>query len=178
MENKPNLLFYSKTIPQCIELINLMKQYFMDKEFKIICVDGNNNPIVKKIKEIPTLIIPSINQILTNDDVYNFIVSIIHSRENEKKKQIENKKMEEMRKEELKRNEEKRLKYEQEKRDKIQKNNKQNIDERKEIIKPKIINEQPKELLPYIEDEMSGLSDKYSYLNIDISPIHTYGYYQ
>jgi len=33
-------------------------------------------------------------------------------------------------------------------------------------------------ILGYIEDEMGGLSDKYSYLNINISPIHNYGYYQ
>ena len=32
-------------------------------------------------------------------------------------------------------------------------------------------------ILGYIEDEMGGLSDKYSYLNINISPMHNYGYY-
>ena len=160
--NRPNLLFYSRT-NNCIELLRMMKQYQIDKEFKIINVDNNKNEVIKKIKVIPTMIIPSINKVIIGEDVNEFVISIIKSRIKEPI------------------------------------NNTQLTDEQhnKLIDKPildkstlNITNEEVKEtnnyenknnkitpILGYIEDEMGGLSDKYSYLNINISPMHNYGYY-
>lgn len=160
--NRPNLLFYSRT-NNCIELLRMMKQYQIDKEFKIINVDNNKNEVIKKIKVIPTMIIPSINKVIVGEDVNEFVISIIKSRIKESI------------------------------------NNTPLTDEQhnKLIDKPildkstlNITNEEVKEtnnyenknnkitpILGYIEDEMGGLSDKYSYLNINISPIHNYGYY-
>lgn len=160
--NRPNLLFYSRT-NNCIELLRMMKQYQIDKEFKIINVDNNKNEVIKKIKVIPTMIIPSINKVIVGEDVNEFVISIIKSRIKEPI------------------------------------NNTQLTDEQhnKLIDKPildkstlNITNEEVKEtnnyenknnkitpILGYIEDEMGGLSDKYSYLNINISPMHNYGYY-
>ena len=159
--NRPNLLFYSRT-NNCIELLRMMKQYQIDKEFKIINVDNNKNEVIKKIKVIPTMIIPSINKVIIGEDVNDFVISIIKSRIKEPI-------------------------------------NTQLTDEQhnKLIDKPildkstlNITNEEVKEtnnyenknnkitpILGYIEDEMGGLSDKYSYLNINISPMHNYGYY-
>ena len=160
--NRPNLLFYSRN-NNCIELLRMMKQYQIDKEFKIINVDNNKNEVIKKIKVIPTMIIPSINKVIVGEDVNEFVISIIKSRIKEPI------------------------------------NNTQLTDEQhnKLIDKPildkstlNITNEEVKEtnnyenknnkitpILGYIEDEMGGLSDKYSYLNINISPMHNYGYY-
>ena len=160
--NRPNLLFYSRN-NNCIELLRMMKQYQLDKEFKIINVDNNKNEVIKKIKVIPTMIIPSINKVIVGEDVNDFVISIIKSRIKEPI------------------------------------NNTQLTDEQhnKLIDKPildkstlNITNEEVKEtnnyenkynkttpILGYIEDEMGGLSDKYSYLNINISPMHNYGYY-
>lgn len=160
--NRPNLLFYSRT-NNCIELLRMMKQYQIDKEFKIINVDNNKNEVIKKIKVIPTMIIPSINKVIVGEDVNEFVISIIKSRIKESI------------------------------------NNTPLTDEQhnKLIDKPildkstlNITNEEVKEtnnyenknnkitpILGYIEDEMGGLSDKYSYLNINISPMHNYGYY-
>ena len=159
--NRPNLLFYSRT-NNCIELLRMMKQYQIDKEFKIINVDNNKNEVIKKIKIVPTMIIPSINKVIIGEDVNDFVISIIKSRIKEPI------------------------------------NNTQLTDEQhnKLIDKPildkstlNITNEEVKEtnnyesnnkttpILGYIEDEMGGLSDKYSYLNINISPMHNYGYY-
>ena len=160
--NRPNLLFYSRT-NNCIELLRMMKQYQIDKEFKIINVENNKNEVIKKIKVIPTMIIPSINKVIIGEDVNEFVISIIKSRIKEPI------------------------------------NNTQLTDEQhnKLIDKPildkstlNITNEEVKEtnnyenknnkitpILGYIEDEMGGLSDKYSYLNINISPMHNYGYY-
>lgn len=160
--NRPNLLFYSRT-NNCIELLRMMKQYQIDKEFKIINVDNNKNEVIKKIKVIPTMIIPSINKVIVGEDVNEFVISIIKSRIKESV------------------------------------NNTPLTDEQhnKLIDKPildkstlNITNEEVKEtnnyenknnkitpILGYIEDEMGGLSDKYSYLNINISPMHNYGYY-
>ena len=159
--NRPNLLFYSRT-NNCIELLRMMKQYQIDKEFKIINVDNNKNEVIKKIKVVPTMIIPSINKVIIGEDVNDFVISIIKSRIKEPI------------------------------------NNTQLTDEQhnKLIDKPildkstlNITNEEVKEtnnyesnnkttpILGYIEDEMGGLSDKYSYLNINISPMHNYGYY-
>lgn len=160
--NRPNLLFYSRT-NNCIELLRMMKQYQIDKEFKIINVDNNKNEVIKKIKVIPTMIIPSINKVIVGEDVNEFVISIIKSRIKESI------------------------------------NNTSLTDEQhnKLIDKPildkstlNITNEEVKEtnnyenknnkitpILGYIEDEMGGLSDKYSYLNINISPMHNYGYY-
>ena len=161
--NRPNLLFYSRT-NNCIELLRMMKQYQIDKEFKIINVDNNKNEVIKKIKVIPTMIIPSINKVIIGESVNEFVISIIKSRIKEPI------------------------------------NNTQLTDEQhnKLIDKPildkstlNITNEEVKEtnnynenknnkitpILGYIEDEMGGLSDKYSYLNINISPMHNYGYY-
>lgn len=160
--NRPNLLFYSRT-NNCIELLRMMKQYQIDKEFKIINVDNNKNEVIKKIKIIPTMIIPSINKVIVGEDVNEFVISIIKSRIKESI------------------------------------NNTPLTDEQhnKLIDKPildkstlNITNEEVKEtnnyenknnkitpILGYIEDEMGGLSDKYSYLNINISPMHNYGYY-
>lgn len=160
--NRPNLLFYSRT-NNCIELLRMMKQYQIDKEFKIINVDNNKNEVIKKIKVIPTMIIPSINKVIVGEDVNEFVISIIKSRIKESI------------------------------------NNTPLTDEQhnKLIDKPildkstlNITNEEVKEtnnyenknnkitpILGYIENEMGGLSDKYSYLNINISPMHNYGYY-
>ena len=160
--NRPNLLFYSRT-NNCIELLRMMKQYQIDKEFKIINVDNNKNEVIKKIKVVPTMIIPSINKVIIGEDVNDFVISIIKSRIKEPI------------------------------------NNTPLTDEQhnKLIDKPildkstlNITNEEVKEtnnyenknnkttpILGYIEDEMGGLSDKYSYLNINISPMHNYGYY-
>ena len=77
--NRPNLLFYSRT-NNCIELLRMMKQYQIDKEFKIINVDNNKNEVIKKIKVIPTMIIPSINKVIVGEDVNDFVISIIKSR--------------------------------------------------------------------------------------------------
>ena len=77
--NRPNLLFYSRT-NNCIELLRMMKQYQIDKEFKIINVDNNKNEVIKKIKVIPTMIIPSINKVIIGEDVNDFVISIIKSR--------------------------------------------------------------------------------------------------
>ena len=77
--NRPNLLFYSRT-NNCIELLRMMKQYQIDKEFKIINVDNNKNEVIKKIKVIPTMIIPSINKVIVGEDVNEFVISIIKSR--------------------------------------------------------------------------------------------------
>ena len=159
--NRPNLLFYSRN-NNCIELLRMMKQYQLDKEFKIINVDNNKNEVIKKIKVIPTMIIPSINKVIVGEDVNDFVISIIKSRIKEPI-------------------------------------NTQLTDEQhnKLIDKPildkstlNITNEEIKEtnnyenknntttpILGYIEDEMGRLSDKYSYLNINISPMHNYGYY-
>lgn len=160
--NRPNLLFYSRT-NNCIELLRMMKQYQIDKEFKIINVDNNKNEVIKKIKVIPTMIIPSINKVIVGEDVNEFVISIIKSRI---KEPINNTQL-------------------------------TNEQHNKLIDKPildkstlNITNEEVKEtnnyenknnkitpILGYIEDEMGGLSDKYSYLNINISPMHNYGYY-
>ena len=72
--NRPNLLFYSRT-NNCIELLRMMKQYQIDKEFKIINVDNNKSEVIKKIKVIPTMIIPSINKVIIGEDVNDFVIS-------------------------------------------------------------------------------------------------------
>lgn len=163
--NRPNLLFYSRTNNNCIELLRMMKQYQIDKEFKIINVDNNKSEVIKKIKVIPTMIIPSINKVIIGEDVNEFIISIINSRIKEESinkntpltdeqhnklidKPILDKSTLNITNEEIK-----------EKTNNYNKNNK---------ITP---------ILGYIEDEMGGLGDKYSYLNINISPMHNYGYY-
>lgn len=164
--NRPNLLFYSRT-NNCIELLRMMKQYQIDKEFKIINVDNNKNEVIKKIKVIPTMIIPSINKVIIGEDVNDFVISIIKSRI---KEPINNTQLTDEQHNKLI--------------DKpILDKSTVNIDneELKEILNNELNNKHSNKtnpILGYIEDEMGGLSDKYSYLNINISPIHNYGYYQ
>lgn len=160
--NKPNLLFYSITSDKCIELIKFMKVRGIDKNFKLVCVDNNTSNIVKRIKVIPTMIIPSINKVFTGNDVYLFITN----------------------------------KYVQRPQKPLRKppplpqhNTKQHQDnnqpqQQQEITTHEIVNKPEtyapivnNNLIGYVEDEMSGLSDKYSYLDIDIQPIHNYGVY-
>ena len=164
--NRPNLLFYSRT-NNCIELLRMMKQYQIDKEFKIINVDNNKNEVIKKIKVIPTMIIPSINKVIIGEDVNDFVISIIKSRI---KEPINNTPLTDEQHNKLI--------------DKpILDKSTVNIDneELKETLNNELNNKHSNKtnpILGYIEDEMGGLSDKYSYLNINISPIHNYGYYQ
>ena len=160
--NRPNLLFYSRT-NNCIELLRMMKQYQIDKEFKIINVDNNKNEVIKKIKVIPTMIIPSINKVIVGEDVNDFVISIIKSRI---KEPINTQLTDEQHNKLI---------------DKpILDKSTLNItnEEVKETNNYEIKNNKTTPILGYIEDEMGGLSDKYSYLNINISPIHNYGYYQ
>lgn len=158
--NKPNLLFYSITSDKCIELIKFMKVRGIDKNFKLVCVDNNTSNIVKRIKVIPTMIIPSINKVFTGNDVYLFITT----------------------------------KYAQRPQKPLRKppplpqhNTNQHKDnnqpQQQEITTHEIVNKLEtnapinNNIIGYVEDEMSGLSDKYSYLDIDIQPIHNYGVY-
>lgn len=171
--NRPNLLFYSKANNECIELLRIMKQYQIDKEFKIINVDNNKSEVIKKIKVIPTMIIPSINKVIIGESVNEFVISVINSRIN--KQQIINK------------TQPNQITDEQHNK-LIDKPilDKSTVNITNEDIKENLNNElndnktnnRTNPILGYIEDEMGGLSDKYSYLNINISPMHNYGYYQ
>ena len=177
--NRPNLLFYSRT-NNCIELLRMMKQYQLDKEFKIINVDNNKSEVIKKIKVIPTMIIPSINKVIIGEDVNEFVISVINSRikklNNANTKAIQ------------KSFNQYSTKITDEQHNKlidkpILDKSTVNIDneELKETLNNELNNKHSNKtnpILGYIEDEMGGLSDKYSYLNINISPIHNYGYYQ
>ena len=168
--NKPNLLFYSITSDKCIELIKFMKVRGIDKNFKLVCVDNNTSNIVKRIKVIPTMIIPSINKVFTGNDVYLFItnkyarpqmplrkppplpqhITNQHQDNNQPQQQ-------EITTHELVNKPETHAPI-------VNNNNSNNIKNNNNLI-------------GYVEDEMSGLSDKYSYLDIDIQPIHNYGVY-
>ena len=159
--NKPNLLFYSITSDKCIELIKFMKVRGIDKNFKLVCVDNNTSNIVKRIKVIPTMIIPSINKVFTGNDVYLFITTKYAQRPQKPLR--------------------KPPPLPQHNTNQHQDNNKpqqQEITTHELVNKPEthtpIVNNN---LIGYVEDEMSGLSDKYSYLDIDIQPIHNYGVY-
>lgn len=158
--NKPNLLFYSITSDKCIELIKFMKVRGIDKNFKLVCVDNNTSNIVKRIKVIPTMIIPSINKVFTGNDVYLFITNKYARPQMPLRKPPP---------------------LPQHNTNQHQDNNQpqqQEITTHKLVNKPEthapIVNNN---LIGYVEDEMSGLSDKYSYLDIDIQPIHNYGVY-
>ena len=160
--NKPNLLFYSITSDKCIELIKFMKVRGIDKNFKLVCVDNNTSNIVKRIKVIPTMIIPSINKVFTGNDVYLFITTKYARPQKPLRKPPP---------------------LPQHNTKQHQDNNQpqqQEITTHELVNKPEthapIVNNN-NNLIGYVEDEMSGLSDKYSYLDIDIQPIHNYGVY-
>ena len=159
--NKPNLLFYSITSDKCIELIKFMKVRGIDKNFKLVCVDNNTSNIVKRIKVIPTMIIPSINKVFTGNDVYLFITNKYVQRPQKPLRKppplpqhntIQHKDNNKPQQQEITTHE---------------------IVNKPETYAPIVNNN----LIGYVEDEMSGLSDKYSYLDIDIQPIHNYGVY-
>lgn len=160
--NKPNLLFYSITSDKCIELIKFMKVRGIDKNFKLVCVDNNTSNIVKRIKVIPTMIIPSINKVFTGNDVYLFITTKYAQRP-----QMPLRKPPPLPQHNTNQHQDNNQPQQQE------------ITTHKLVNKPEthapIVNNN--NLIGYVEDEMSGLSDKYSYLDIDIQPIHNYGVY-
>lgn len=166
--DKPNLLFYSNTNKKCIELLKFMKSKNIDKNFKIVCVDNNNSNTVKKITTIPTMIIPSLNKVFTGNEVYLFIVSITRNEEREKREEREDKREE--KRDDNKRDNETNKTIDKETKVKTK-------DDNNETIETNNTNNSNNEVLGYVIDEMSGLSDKYSYINIDISPIHNYGYF-
>ena len=113
MSNKPNLLFYSLNDNISLTILKLLKTYNIINIFQLFNIDENKtHPVLNKIKEIPTAIIPNENLILTKNDIINYIKS--------------------------------------------------------NIIKSNII-------LGYNDLEMNGYSDKYSFINSNISPIHNYG---
>ena len=159
--NKPNLLFYSITSDKCIELIKFMKVRGIDKNFKLVCVDNNTSNIVKRIKVIPTMIIPSINKVFTGNDVYLFITTKYAQRP-----QMPLRKPPPLPQHNTNQHQDNNQPQQQE------------ITTHELVNKPEtyapIVNNN---LIGYVEDEMSGLSDKYSYLDIDIQPIHNYGVY-
>lgn len=160
--NKPNLLFYSITSDKCIELIKFMKVRGIDKNFKLVCVDNNTSNIVKRIKVIPTMIIPSINKVFTGNDVYLFITTKYAQRPQKP----------------LRKPPPLPQHNTNQHKDNNQPQQQQEITTHELVNKPEtyapIVNNN---LIGYVEDEMSGLSDKYSYLDIDIQPIHNYGVY-
>lgn len=181
MDSRPNLLFYSRTNNNCIELLRIMKQYQIDKEFKIINVDNNKSEVIKKIKVIPTMIIPSINKVIIGESVNEFVISVINSRIkefNNSNKPINQNSLSQY-----------STKITNEQHNKLIDKpilDKSTVNIDNEDIKETLNNDlndnkqsnKTNPILGYIEDEMGGLSDKYSYLNINISPIHNYGYYQ
>ena len=157
-----------------------MKQYQIDKEFKIINVDNNKSEVIKKIKVIPTMIIPSINKVIIGESVNDFVISVINS----SIKKLNNANTKAIQKSFNQYS----TKITDEQHNKlidkpILDKSTVNIDneELKETLNNELNNKHSNKtnpILGYIEDEMGGLSDKYSYLNINISPIHNYGYYQ
>ena len=113
MSNKPNLLFYSLNDNISLNILKLLKTYNIINIFQLFNIDENKtHPVLNKIKEIPTAIIPNENLILIKNEIINYIKS--------------------------------------------------------NIIKSNII-------LGYNDLEMNGYSDKYSFINTNISPIHNYG---
>lgn len=113
MTNKPNLLFYSLNDNISLNILNILKTYNIINYFQLFNIDENKtHPVLNKIKEIPTAIIPNENLILIKNEIINYIKS--------------------------------------------------------NIIKSNII-------LGYNDLEMNGYSDKYSFINTNISPIHNYG---
>lgn len=180
MNSRPNLLFYSRSNDNCIELLRIMKQYQIDKEFKIINVDNNKSEVIKKIKVIPTMIIPSINKVIIGESVNEFVISVINSRI----KELNNANTKAIQKPLNQYSTKITDEQHNQLIDKpILDKSTVNIDneELKETLDNDLNNKQRNKINPilgYIEDEMGGLSDKYSYLNINISPIHNYGYYQ
>ena len=168
--NKPNLLFYSITSDKCIELIKFMKVRGIDKNFKLVCVDNNTSNIVKRIKVIPTMIIPSINKVFTGNDVYLFITTKYAQRP-----QMPLRKPPPLPQHNTNQHKDNNQPQQQE----ITTHeivNKPELVNKPETHAP-IVNNNNNNLIGYVEDEMSGLSDKYSYLDIDIQPIHNYGVY-
>ena len=186
MDSRPNLLFYSRSNDNCIELLRIMKQYQIDKEFKIINVDNNKSEVIKKIKVIPTMIIPSINKVIIGESVNEFVISVINSRI----KELNNANIKAINQNPINQKplNQYSTKITDEQHNKlidkpILDKSTVNIDnkELKETLNNDLNDKQSNKtnpILGYIEDEMGGLSDKYSYLSINISPIHNYGYYQ
>lgn len=198
--NRPNLIFYSLNDNKCKNFYNYLIKNNLNYKFKLINVDIDNSIASKKINIIPTMIIPSINKVYYGDDVYAFFQNKNKINKSINNNQINNNKP--INNNQINNNTQINNKQLNKNNSNINKliNNKQinnNSVNNKSInnkpinniksINNKPINEkkqqeikeqvQENEILGYIDDEMSGLSDKYLLLNTNITPIHNYGIY-
>lgn len=197
--NRPNLIFYSLKNKKCANFYNYLINNNLNNKFHLINVDTDKSNASKKISVIPTMIIPSINKIYLGDDVYNFFQKPI-LKENKIKQSIvkpnndikqfiikpnnnikqSNTKIKQNEiKQSIKSNNENKQSNNEVKQTNNE-NKQSNIKPNKEVKQnenKKEDKEQKYEVLGYIENEMSGLSDKYFLLNSTVSPIHNYGFY-
>ena len=149
MSTSPNLLFYSNNCQMCQSLICILRNDNMLQYFKGFCVDNENvrKILPRNVTRVPTVIIPSINKIYVADEIFGWLQSIKMSRiqHSSVSSQIQSQ-------------------------NNIPSNNKKN-DERQQTshnIRPE------NNPIPFVTQEMSGLSDTYAYTTTDEIPRHTY----
>lgn len=73
MNNKENILFYSKKCEYCSKIINLINDIDSFEKYKFICVDENKQ--FPYIQRVPTLMVKQIKKPLIGINAFNWIKS-------------------------------------------------------------------------------------------------------
>ena len=175
--DRPNLIFYSLKNKKCNNFYHYLINNHLNNKFQLINVDTDKSNASKKINQIPTMIIPSINKVYFGDDVYNFFQQIPNKSSQPINQPIQSNQP-------IKQSQQKPIQSNQPIKQLQQKPNQPIKQQQKPIQSTKQLNqnkekkeEKDNEVLGYIEYEMNGLSDKYYLINSTISPIHNYGIY-
>lgn len=76
----PNLLFYGENCPASKQLMDTMRNVQLLQYFKLICVNEHLASLPETIKEVPTLVIPSMHKILGTKESFMWVHNVIAQR--------------------------------------------------------------------------------------------------
>lgn len=87
---RPNILFYSQKCQKCHSVLSILKSENLLQYIKCICVDMNLNNIPKNIRIVPTLIVPSMNLFLEDDQIFTWVRNIRENKNSQKRELVDN----------------------------------------------------------------------------------------
>lgn len=153
-----NIFFYRDGDKLCNQVYFIMKNNGFLTYFN--CINVDNTKINIKLQSIPALLIQKLNSILYGNDIFNFLNNIIQNNQKQiqMQQQVNMHRMIQSNQQNINNNQQENIQTNQSVQQTIQQ---QNIN--------KSINNQPSKIIGYVESEMNGISDNYTFSSPDIN---------
>lgn len=74
--NRVNILFYSNKCKTCYNLIRLLQNQGIIKNFKLFCVDDNKKSLPPFVTIVPTMVVNEINKPLVGQETFKYVNTV------------------------------------------------------------------------------------------------------